>query len=168
MKLDIIAQLVQILKDAPDVGAIEIRRGLFGVWSSVRVSRAGHGLNTGSAHVVVAHPAAHPGGGGGGVGGSGAAFTPAPAAPVAAAASPLLEIKSPMVGTFYRSPEPGAEPYVKPGSRVAAGQVVCIIEAMKIMNEIESDVAGVIKELAVENGQPVEFGQVLYRVDPHA
>ena len=57
---------------------------------------------------------------------------------------------------------------MKPGSRVAPGQVVCIIEAMKIMNEIESDVAGVIKELAVENGQPVEFGQVLYRVDPHA
>jgi len=73
-----------------------------------------------------------------------------------------------MVGTFYRSPEPGAEAYVKPGSRVAPGQVVCIIEAMKIMNEIESDVAGVVKELCVENGQPVEFGQVLYRVDPHA
>jgi len=165
MKLDIIAQLVQILKDAPDVGAIEIRRGPFGVWSSVRVSRAGHGLNTGSAHVVVAHQAALPGGG---AGGSGGAFTPAAAGPAPVAASPLLEIKSPMVGTFYRSPEPGAEAYVKPGSRVAAGQVVCIIEAMKIMNEIESDVAGVIKELAVENGQPVEFGQVLYRVDPHA
>jgi len=170
MKLDIIAQLVQILKDAPDVGAIEIRRGLFGVWSSVRVSRAGHGLNTGSAHVVVAHQGTLPGSGGGGGGAAGAAFTPvaAGAAPVAAAASPLLEIKSPMVGTFYKSPEPGAEAYVKPGSRVAPGQVVCIIEAMKIMNEIESDVAGVIKELAVENGQPVEFGQVLYRVDPHA
>jgi len=168
MKLDIIAQLVQILKDAPDVGAIEIRRGPFGVWSSVRVSRAGHGLNTGSAHVVVAHQAAFPGGGGGGAGGSGAAFTPAAVGPAPVAASPLLEIKSPMVGTFYRSPEPGAEAYVKPGSRVAPGQVVCIIEAMKIMNEIESDVAGVIKELAVENGQPVEFGQILYRVDPHA
>ena len=170
MKLDIIAQLVQILKDAPDVGAIEIRRGPFGVWSSVRVSRAGPGFNTGSAHVVVAHQGALPGGGGGAAGGSGAVFTPAAAgaAPMAAAASPLLEIKSPMVGTYYRSPEPGAEPYVKPGSRVAPGQVVCIIEAMKIMNEIESDVAGVIRESCVENGQPVEFGQVLYRVDPHA
>ncbi len=158
MKLDIVAKLVQILKDAPDVGAIEIRRGLFGVWSSVRVSRAGQGLNTGAAHVVVAHPAA----------GVASAVGPAAAATPLAAASPLLEIKSPMVGTFYRSPEPGAEAYVKPGSRVAPGQVVCIIEAMKIMNEIESDVAGVVRELCVENGQPVEFGQVLYRVDPHA
>ena len=165
MKLDIIAQLVQILRDAPDVGAIEIRRGPFGVWSTVRVSRAGHGVNTGAAHVVVAHPASGPGGPGGG----GAAL--AAAAPVGgpvASGPSLLEIKSPMVGTYYRSPEPGAEPYVKPGSRVAPGQVVCIIEAMKIMNEIESDVAGVIRESLVENGQPVEFGQVLYRVDPHA
>ncbi len=170
MKLDIIAQLVQILKDAPDVGAIEIRRGPFGVWSSVRVSRAGHGFNTGAAHVVVAHPPALPGALGG-MGAGGGAAGVAAAAPVGgpvAAAPSLLEIKSPMVGTFYRSPEPGAEPYVKPGSRVAPGQVVCIIEAMKIMNEIESDVAGVIRELCVENGQPVEFGQALYRVDPHA
>jgi len=159
MKLDIIAQLVQILKDAPDVGAIEIRRGPFGVWSTVRVSRAGHGANTGAAHVVVAHPAGGPGGG--------AALAAAAGVPAVSGPS-LLEIKSPMVGTFYRSPEPGAEPYVKPGSRVAPGQVVCIIEAMKIMNEIESDVAGVIRESLVENGQPVEFGQVLYRVDPHA
>ncbi|OLC47603.1 MAG: acetyl-CoA carboxylase, biotin carboxyl carrier protein [Gemmatimonadetes bacterium 13_1_40CM_4_69_5] len=165
MKLDIIAQLVQILRDAPDVGAIEIRRGPFGVWSTVRVSRAGHGVNTGAAHVVVAHPAAGPGGPGGG-GAALAAAAPA-GGPVASGPS-LLEIKSPMVGTYYRSPEPGAEPYVKPGSRVAPGQVVCIIEAMKIMNEIESDVAGVIRESLVENGQPVEFGQVLYRVDPHA
>ncbi len=72
-----------------------------------------------------------------------------------------------MVGTFYASPEPGAQPYVKGGSRVTAGQVVCIIEAMKIMNEIESEVQGVIREVCVENAQPVEFGQVLFRVDPH-
>ena len=63
---------------------------------------------------------------------------------------------------------PGAEPYVKGGSRVAPRQVVCIIEAMKIMNEIESEVAGVIREVLVENSQPVEFGQPLFRVDPHA
>jgi acetyl-CoA carboxylase biotin carboxyl carrier protein len=72
-----------------------------------------------------------------------------------------------MVGTFYQSPEPGAEPYVKVGSRVTVGQVVCIIEAMKIMNEIESEVAGVIRDVAVQNAQPVEFGQVLFRVDPN-
>ena len=77
-------------------------------------------------------------------------------------------VKSPMVGTFYRSPEPGAEPYVKAGSRVAPGQTLCIIEAMKIMNEIESEVSGTIRELLVEDATPVEFGQVLYRVEPNA
>jgi acetyl-CoA carboxylase biotin carboxyl carrier protein len=72
-----------------------------------------------------------------------------------------------MVGTFYQSPEPGAQPYAKVGTRVTVGQVVCIIEAMKIMNEIESEVAGVIREVAAQNAQPVEFGQALFRVDPH-
>jgi len=161
MKLDIIAQIVQILKDAPEVGAIEIRRGLFGAWSSVRVSKAGHG-NTiggvgGGTHVVVSHPAAAP-----------AAASSGTAPPASAPTGPqLLEIKSPMVGTFYQSPEPAAQPYVKVGSRVNVGQVVCIIEAMKIMNEIESEVAGVVRELTAQNAQPVEFGQVLFRVDPH-
>jgi acetyl-CoA carboxylase biotin carboxyl carrier protein len=155
MKLDIIAQLVQILKDAPDVGAIEIRRGLFGAWSSVRVSKADH-------VVVTQAPAAGPGAA------PPAAAAAAGAAPApAAAASHLLEIKSPMVGTFYSAPEPGAQAYVKVGSRVNVGQVVCIIEAMKIMNEIESEVGGVVKEVCVQNAQPVEFGQVLFRVDPN-
>jgi len=72
-----------------------------------------------------------------------------------------------MVGTFYSAPDPGAEPYVKVGTRVSPGQMVCIIEAMKIMNEIESEVQGVIREVCVENAQPVEFGQTLFRVDPH-
>ena len=72
-----------------------------------------------------------------------------------------------MVGTFYKAPEPGAEAYAKVGTRVASGQVVCIIEAMKIMNEIEAEVQGVVREVCVENAQPVEFGQVLFRVDPH-
>ena len=95
---------------------------------------------------------------------------PAPAAPAAPAApvpSTLKEIKSPMVGTFYGAPEPGAAPYAKVGTRVKAGQVVCIIEAMKIMNEIEAEVAGVVKEVAVDDASPVEFGQVLFRVDPN-
>src|SRR5205085_7624050 len=91
------------------------------------------------------------------------------AAPQAApgAGPQLSEIKSPMVGTFYQSPEPAAQPYVKVGSRVNVGQVVCIIEAMKIMNEIESEVSGVVREVTAQNAQPVEFGQVLFRVDPH-
>ena len=161
MKLDIIAQIVQILKDAPDVGAIEIRRGLFGAWSSVRVSKAGHvGGNAGSGHVIVSQPSATPA--------SSAAPQAAAPSPQAPAPSPQFsEIKSPMVGTFYQSPEPAAQPYVKVGSRVNVGQVVCIIEAMKIMNEIESEVSGVVREVVAQNAQPVEFGQVLFRVDPH-
>ena len=90
------------------------------------------------------------------------------AAGAASAASNLIDIKSPMVGTFYRAPEPGADPYVKAGSRVAPGQTLCIIEAMKIMNEIESEVSGRVREVLIEDAQPVEFGQVLFRVEPNA
>jgi acetyl-CoA carboxylase biotin carboxyl carrier protein len=79
----------------------------------------------------------------------------------------LLEIKSPMVGTFYASPEPGAKAYVTEGQRIARGQMVCIIEAMKIMNEIESEFAGVIKDVLVQDAHPVEYGQVLFRIDPN-
>jgi acetyl-CoA carboxylase biotin carboxyl carrier protein len=79
----------------------------------------------------------------------------------------LLEIKSPMVGTFYSAPEPGAKAYVTEGQRITRGQMVCIIEAMKIMNEIESEFAGVVKEILVQDAHPVEYGQVLFRVDPN-
>jgi acetyl-CoA carboxylase biotin carboxyl carrier protein len=89
------------------------------------------------------------------------------AAKAEAAKANLLEVKSPMVGTFYGSPEPGAKPYVTAGSRVSKGQIVCIIEAMKIMNEIESEYAGVIQEVVAQNGHPVEYGEVLYRIDPN-
>jgi acetyl-CoA carboxylase biotin carboxyl carrier protein len=88
------------------------------------------------------------------------------AAPAAAAASTTVEIKSPMVGTFYRSPAPEAPSYVEPGSRVTRGQTLCILEAMKLMNELESDVSGVVREICVENGEPVEYGQVLFRIEP--
>ena len=77
------------------------------------------------------------------------------------------EVKSPMVGTFYSSPEPGSKPYVAVGSRVAKGQILCIIEAMKIMNEIESEVAGVVTEVLASDAQPVEYGQPLFRIDPN-
>ena len=78
-----------------------------------------------------------------------------------------LEVKSPMVGTFYARPEPGADPYVRVGSRISVGQTLCIIEAMKIMNPLDAELSGVIREIAVEDAQPVEFGQVLFRVDPN-
>ena len=83
------------------------------------------------------------------------------------APSSLLEVKSPMVGTFYGAPEPGAKPYVSVGSRVSKGQILCIIEAMKIMNEIESEVSGVVTEVLASDAQPVEYGQALFRIDPN-
>ena len=93
-----------------------------------------------------------------------------PAAPVAAAAAPavaeeaLHEVKSPIVGTFYESPSPGAPTFVKVGDEVEVGQVLCIVEAMKLMNEIESDVAGEIVRQIASSGQPVEYGQPLFAI----
>jgi acetyl-CoA carboxylase biotin carboxyl carrier protein len=99
--------------------------------------------------------------------------TAAPLEPAAPPASPpplndpkLLEIKSPMVGTFYRAPAPGEPPFVQPGDRITSGQTVCIIEAMKLMNELEAEISGEVVEILVENAQPVEFDQVLMRVRP--
>jgi acetyl-CoA carboxylase biotin carboxyl carrier protein len=81
--------------------------------------------------------------------------------------SNLLEVKSPMVGTFYAQPEPGSKPYVTVGTRISKRQVLCIIEAMKIMNEIESEFDGVVKEVCVQDSHPVEYGQVLFRIEPN-
>ena len=99
---------------------------------------------------------------------------PAPKAAVAIPAAPGTaeasknnkDIKSPMVGTFYRAPSPEAEAFVEVGQTVEVGQVVCIVEAMKLMNEIKSEVRGKITEVAVQNAEPVEFGQTLFVVDP--
>jgi len=94
---------------------------------------------------------------------------PAPeAAPAPKAETPkehLLEAKSPMVGTFYRAPSPGAPAFVEVGQSVSKGQTLCIIEAMKLLNEIESDVSGTVKAILVENGQPVEYGQPLFLIE---
>ncbi|MGH7449255.1 MAG: acetyl-CoA carboxylase biotin carboxyl carrier protein, partial [Longimicrobiales bacterium] len=75
-------------------------------------------------------------------------------------------VKSPMVGTFYRAPAPDAPPYVESGTAVTKGQTLCILEAMKLMNELECEVDGVIREILVEDTEPVEYGQVLFRIDP--
>ena len=98
---------------------------------------------------------------------AGAPAAPAAAAPAAAAqeAPPAVEghvVKAPMVGTFYRSPSPDAKPFVEVGGTVKEGDVICIIEAMKLMNEIDADAAGTVKAILVENGQPVEYGQPLF------
>jgi len=99
---------------------------------------------------------------------------PAAAAPVAAnveAVAPVdveedgYEVTSPMVGTFYASSSPGAASYVQVGDRVSEGDTICIIEAMKMMNQIESEVSGVIKSIRIQNGEPVEFGQTLFVID---
>lgn len=112
----------------------------------------------------------------------GAAAPAAPAAPAAGAGAAeaaggstesesskddgLVDITSPMVGTFYRAPAPDAPPYVEVGSTVSEGQTLCILEAMKLMNELEAELAGEIREILVENAEPVEYGQVLFRVAP--
>jgi acetyl-CoA carboxylase biotin carboxyl carrier protein len=96
-----------------------------------------------------------------------ATATPAPPSPAAAVAEEELHtVKSPIVGTFYEAPGPGALPFVKPGDQVAAGQVLCIIEAMKLMNEIEADASGEVVKVLVNNGQPVEYGQPLFAIRP--
>ncbi len=104
--------------------------------------------------------------GAGGLSGAGMAAAPAGASAAAEteAEEALHEVKSPIVGTFYESPSPGAAPFVKPGDIVEIGQVLCIVEAMKLMNEIESDVAGEVVKRIAASGQPVEYGQPLFAI----
>ena len=97
--------------------------------------------------------------------GGAAAAAAVPAAPVPEAAEGTI-VKSPIVGTFYRSPDPNSTPFVSVGDRVKVGQVVCIIEAMKLMNEIEAEVAGEVLKIHAENGQPVQYGDPLFTVRP--
>ena len=95
--------------------------------------------------------------------------SPAPSTPppsVPGSRSDLVEVTAPMVGTFYRAPGPEEAPFVEIGSKISVGQAVCILEAMKLMNELESEVSGEVVEILVENGTPVEFGQVLMRLKP--
>jgi len=150
IELKDVKRLADLLRDSPEIGSIEVK-GFFGTGIVITRTAQGAPLQMAWAPPPAPAPAAAPA----------ASAAPAPAA------SHLKEIKSPMVGTFYKAPEPGAEPYAKVGTRVSPGQTVCIIEAMKIMNEIEAELAGVVTEVCVEDAQPVEFGQVLYRIDPN-
>ncbi len=145
-----IKKLIELLQES-DLAELEIREGE----ESVRISRHGP---PGPATAFVTHAAPPPPNPG-----------TAPAVTAAAATAPEEEplppghvIRSPMVGTFYRAPSPGANPFVQVGQEVQAGDVLCIIEAMKMLNQIESDVAGVVKAILAENGQPVEYGQPLF------
>ncbi len=162
--ITLVEKLIELLSKS-DVQTIEITKK-FGT-TRIRVSKD-PALPTGPVayHVTapqVALPPSAP---------SAPSAPPAPSPPAVEAVEKtpppdLVEIKSPMVGTFYAQPEPGAEPYVRVGSRIDMGQTLCIIEAMKIMNPLDAEVTGVIKEITIQDAQPVEFGQVLFRLDPH-
>ena len=153
-----VKRLAQLLRETPEIGSIEVK-GWFG--TGVVITRTAAAPVTPSLPAVVPAllPSSPP---------AGEQEHREAAGRPAAPAPHLKEIRSPMVGTFYKAPEPGADPYIKVGNRVSPGQTVCIIEAMKIMNEIEAEIAGTVREILVEDGQPVEFGQVLFRVDPNA
>jgi acetyl-CoA carboxylase biotin carboxyl carrier protein len=149
MDLRKLKKLIDLVQES-GIAELEITEGE----EKVRINRAG---NVSQAPVSSAAPLQ-------------VAAAPAPiaVAPVAAAEAPAAPeghvVKSPMVGTFYRSSAPGSKPFVEIGQSVSAGETLCIIEAMKLLNEIESDQTGVIKSILVENGQPVEYGQPLFVV----
>ena len=145
-----VKKLIELLEES-DIAEIEIHEGE----ESVRISRASS--VTPPAPIMAAPPAAAP-----------AAAAPAPQAAEAPAAEEVIsghQILSPMVGTFYRAPTPGAKSFVEEGQQVSAGDTLCIIEAMKILNQIESDKSGTVKKILVENGQPVEFNQPMFIIE---
>jgi acetyl-CoA carboxylase biotin carboxyl carrier protein len=146
-----VKKLIELL-DESGIAEIEITEGE----ESVRISRYAAGAPVAAAPVAAAPVA------------------PPVAAPVAApAAAPVpevseedgFEVTAPMVGTFYGASSPGAAPYIQVGDRVNEGDTLCIIEAMKMMNQIEADVSGIVKSIRIQNGEPVEFGQVLFVID---
>ena len=165
MRIEEIRRLIKLVEES-EIGELDVRR----LWTRVRILKRSAGDSAPEARTyVVSAPAPPPA----------PASRPAPGAPeprpspASASAPPadsaeegLVMIHSPMVGTFYRSPSPTSPPYVEANQRVEVGQVVCIVEAMKLMNEIESEVKGTIERVLVDNGQPVEFNQALFLVRP--
>jgi acetyl-CoA carboxylase biotin carboxyl carrier protein len=160
MTVEEIRQLINLAAET-GVAELEVQRGE----NRVRIRRAGFS----GAHEIVVAPAAAPV--------AMPAVVAAPAAPAgtAAAEAPahdktprpdpnLTLVKSPIVGTFYEGPSPDAPPFVKPGERVQPGKVLCIIESMKLMNEIEAEVSGIVESKLVINGQPVEYGEALFAI----
>lgn len=163
-----IRELIEFLIDK-DIAEFELERGDV----KLRVKRAGAQTVAAAPVITMAAPVAAPAAAAAHASASPAFTAPAPAAAPAAAPSAVEDetagahvIKSPIVGTFYASPSPGAPPFIKPGDSVSVGQVLCIVEAMKLMNEIESDYSGTIVKCFVQNGEPVEYGQQLFAVKP--
>lgn len=158
MDIEEIKELLRIFNES-GVGELELQRGR----DRLRIRRAGEGAYAPvAAPAVVVHDAAP---------GASPATTAAPAAVAPAAKPPEPDsghvmVKSPIVGTYYDCPSPGAAPFVKVGDKVEKGQTVCIIESMKLMNGIEAEVAGVVTSKLVENGRPVEYGEDLIAIQP--
>jgi acetyl-CoA carboxylase biotin carboxyl carrier protein len=150
MDLRKIKTLIDLVQES-GIAELEITEGE----EKVRISRHGTHAPQSITHIAAPMAAAPM-----------AMAAPAEAAPPPAPAAPTGHtLKSPMVGTFYRSPSPGAAAFVEVGQTVTKGQTLCIIEAMKLLNEIESDAAGVVKAVLAENGQPVEYGQPLFIIE---
>ena len=149
MDLRKLKKLIDLVEES-GISELELTEGE----EKVRISRQLQATAANVQYISAPAPAAAP-----------AAASAAPAAEAIPAAAPNIEgheVKSPMVGTLYRSPSPDAKPFVEVGTSVAVGDTLCIIEAMKLLNEIEADKAGVVKEILVENGQPVEYGEPLF------
>ena len=155
MDLRKLKKLIDLVQES-GIGEIEITEGE----EKVRICRQAPGV----APMMMAAPGMQPMqyAAGAGMPAAAPAAAPAPAAPPEPKGH---QLKSPMVGTFYRAPSPGAPPFIEVGQQVTKGQTLCIIEAMKLLNEIESDVSGTIKAILVENGQPVEYGQPLFLIE---
>jgi acetyl-CoA carboxylase biotin carboxyl carrier protein len=154
MDLRKLKKLIDLVQES-GIGEIEITEGE----EKVRISRQVAGPP-----MIMAHPGMHPMA----MAGQMPSASGPSALPAAAPAEPEQKghaLKSPMVGTFYRAPSPGAPSFAEVGQSVTKGQTVCIIEAMKLLNEIEADVSGTIKAILVENGQPVEYGQPLFLIE---
>jgi acetyl-CoA carboxylase biotin carboxyl carrier protein len=153
-----VKKLIELL-DESGIAEIEITEGE----ESVRISRYAAGAPVAAAPVAAVAPAPAP------AASAPALVADAPAdAPAEAKEEDGFEVTAPMVGTYYAASSPGAAPYVQVGDRVNEGDTLCIIEAMKMMNQIEADVSGVIKSIRLQNGEPVEYGQVLFVIDQRA
>jgi acetyl-CoA carboxylase biotin carboxyl carrier protein len=155
MDLRKLKKLIDLVQES-GIGEIEITEGE----EKVRISR-----QMAAPPMIMAHPAMHSAAMMPMQGGGPSAGTTLPAAAPVPVEPKGHSLKSPMVGTFYRAPSPGAPAFVEVGQSVTKGQTLCIIEAMKLLNEIESDVSGTIKAILVENGQPVEYGQPLFLIE---
>ncbi len=159
LDLDFLRGLIEAV-DESGIDSIEISRG----GTRVRIAKTpppagdpvggpAYAAHANPAHAPAAAPTPGAADGGGGV-------------VERAAEDGWVEVESPMVGTFYRAPAPEAPPYVDVGTRVSKGQTLCILEAMKLMNELEAELDGVVREILVQNGDPVEYGQALFRIEP--